>query len=226
MSRVRDVLSSSIGSKALVAVTGIMLFLFLIAHLLGDLLVFAGPDAINAYGHGLRQMPYGAIWLLRGGLLVTAVAHFWIAIRLSLANRAARPIAYHRKATVQASRASLNMIWTGLALLFFLIYHLLHFTFKFAGSPIDRTDNLGRTDVYAMVIDGFHHPAIALSYIGAMVFLALHLSHGLSSLFQTLGQRSQRFKAPLNVLGPALSSAMALAYISIPVAIWLGFLGP
>lgn len=226
MSTLRGFLNSSIGSKMAMAATGLGLFGFLMAHVMGNLLVFAGPDAINAYAQGLRKLPYGGLWVMRGGLIVCAILHFAIGIRVTLANRAARPVQYTSKAPIQASAASRSMIWTGLALLFYLAFHLLHLTFHVAGNPVVKEDALGRTDVYAMLLATFHDPWIALTYIAAMVFLALHLSHGLSSLFQTFGLNNKRLAGLVRLIGPAAASAVAAAYISIPVCIWLGFLGP
>ncbi len=222
MSRMRSIFCSSLGSKYLMALTGLGLYGFLIAHLLGNLNIFVGPEALNAYAVSLRQLPFGLLWILRGGLVVLFVVHIVTAIRLTRANREARPYPYVFKNTIQASFASRTMPMTGLFVLLFLIYHLLHYTFRLANLTGASVDSLNRPDVYRMVVEGFSQPAISFFYVAAMVVLGIHLSHGLSSLFQSLGLNHPKYNPCIRRLGPVLGWLVVLGNISIPVSVWLG----
>ena len=216
---------SSIGSKYLMAGTGLALSLFLVGHIAGNLLVFAGPDALNEYAAALRKLPLGLLWVARIGLLVVFLCHLATAIRLNRQNRAARPIRYQMGATYQASLASRSMIYTGMVIFGFLIYHLLHFTFLKVGPTDYSVDAAGRHDVYAMVIKSFQNPALALSYVFAMAAMGLHLSHGLSSLFQSLGLNHPKYNKLWRCGGPALAWLLAAAFSSVPLSILFGFVG-
>lgn len=217
-------LRSSIGRKSIVAVTGLGLILFLIVHMLGNLLIFQGPDAINAYGVALRATPI-LLWIIRGGLLVFFLMHVALAVKLNMENRAARPVGYSKRKTVKATFASRSMLETGLIVLFFLIYHLLHYTLGLAHTDFFQyQDAAGRHDVYRMVILSFQQPLISGAYIVAMVFLALHLSHALPALFQTLGWNAVRFETLFRRLGVGFAIFMFLGFISIPVCVMLGML--
>ena len=131
---------TSIGAKAVMAITGAMLFLFLIGHLAGNLLIFKGQDAINSYAQGLQNLGAG-LWVIRLGLLAVFLLHIATAMRLHHGNREARPVAYYHEDTVKATWASRYMMMTGLVVLAFVIYHLLHFTFhQFAPRGIGLDD--------------------------------------------------------------------------------------
>lgn len=218
--------NSSIGKKILVALTGIALLLFLPSHLIGNLLVFAGKDAINEYALWLHELGHGgAIWAARIGLLVAFVLHVQLTIQLTVANKAARS-SYAYPSTVQASRSSRIMIWSGLTILAFVIYHLSHFTIRI-GNDYNSSHYLtslpgheGKVhNVYQMMIDGFSHPANVLFYLIALTLLCSHLSHGFASVFQTLGVRSSKTKALLKQVGWAYALLIWLGFISIPIAI-------
>jgi len=215
---------SSIGAKAVMAITGAMLFLFLIGHLAGNLLVFKGQDALNSYAQGLQNLGAG-LWIIRAGLLAVFVLHIATAMRLHHGNREARPVAYYHEDTVQATWASRYMMMTGLVVLAFVIYHLLHFTFhQFAPRGIG-VDEQGRKDVYAMVIAGFSNSAITLSYIGAQVVLLFHLLHGIPSVFQTLGWNNKTINPLVKKGLPALAVLIAFGNMTIALSIWLGMVG-
>lgn len=231
MSAVLDSLSrfyaSSIGKKILVALTGAALVLFVLGHMIGNLLVFAGPEAINEYGHMLQTALHGGgVWIARLGLLAAVVIHITATIQLTRQNRAARNDAYGQHKAQVSSKASHTMIWSGLTLLAFIIYHLLHFTVR-AGNDFNsaayKTDLHGETvhNVYKMVIDGFSWAPASLFYIIAMVLLYSHLSHGVSSLFQTLGLTTHRTAPVYKALGHAYATLILVGNCSIPVAIWL-----
>ncbi len=220
--------ASSIGKKILVALTGLVLVVFVLGHMIGNLLVFAGPDAINEYGHMLHTMGHGGlIWVVRAGLLAAVAVHIAATIQLTRENRAARDAKYGREATRVATPASRIMIYSGLTILAFLIYHLLHFTVRTGneynnpslytyllhGEPVHN--------VYKMVIDGFSWAPAAVFYIIAMVLLCNHLSHGVGSLFQTLGLTTNK-TWPLFEKGAQVFALLILVgNCSIPIAIWL-----
>jgi len=212
-------LNSSVGGKLIVAVTGLGLVGFIIAHLTGNLLIFAGREALAEYAAGLRKFP-ALLWVARIGLLAMAAAHIGFTIKLNLANKAARPVAYVKKGYRRASFASRTMVLSGLTLLAYIIYHLLHFTWRTTDSEIAA---LGPYEVYDMLIIGFSNPAISAFYIIATVLLGMHLSHGVSSVFQTLGVNNPKYNKLFNCLGPALGIFIAVGFISIPVAVMTGF---
>ncbi len=231
MSAVLDFLSrfyaSSIGKKILVALTGAALVLFVLGHMIGNLLVFAGPEAINEYGHMLQTALHGGgVWIARLGLLTAVVIHITATIQLTRQNRSARNDAYGKHKAQVSSRASHTMIWSGLTLLAFIVYHLLHFTVRIGNdfnSAAYKTELHGETvhNVYTMVIDGFSWAPASLFYIIAMVLLYSHLSHGVSSLFQTLGLTTHRTAPVFKALGHAYATLILVGNCSIPVAIWL-----
>ena len=223
--RIARLLASSIGGKLLVAVTGVLLLGFVVTHLLGNLLLLQGQDALNAYAAWLKSLP--VLWVARAGLLAIFVAHIGQAIRLTFANQAARPIPYaHPRASKNSTFASRSMIYTGLTIVAFVIYHLLHFTFGLIQpDAYDAVDALGRHDVYGMVVAGFSHPAIAISYVVAMLLLGVHLLHGVQSVFQTLGVRGPRYEALIQKLSMGTAVVVFLGNASIPLTILLG-LGP
>ncbi len=206
------------------AATGMLLFGFLVAHMSANLLIFVGPDAMNAYGHDLRQVLHGAgLWVARGGLLALFLVHLGCAFSLTLENRRARPVRYKYNATVEASLASRTMILTGFVILAFLIYHLLHFTTGHVHSRFfDGTDYLGRHDVFTMVILSFRELPVAASYVIATLILMIHLNHGLASWLQTVGLYKPESAARARMIGVAVSVILFLGQISVPVAIHLG----
>ena len=216
---------SSIGRKMIVAVTGLALVLFLAGHLTGNLLIFAGRDAFNDYAQFLHEVFHGAgVWIARIGLLACLVGHVWFTILLTRENKTARK-KYAHQATVQAQRSSLMMIWSGLTILAFIIFHLLHFTVKagtdYASFMQVMPDGSERHDAWKMVIVGFSNPLVAIFYIIAMTLLCSHLSHGVASIFQTLGLRTKKTAGPIKVLSTIYAIVIYLGFISIPLAILL-----
>jgi len=215
---------SSVGRKMIVAVTGIILIIFVIGHLLGNLLIFLGPEWINGYAEHLRDLgPF--LWVIRAFLLLTVLAHIYYTIRLAIENRRARPERYRRKDTVKATLASRSMVMSGLILVAFIVYHLLHFTVRtthprFVLLP---KDPLGHYDVYSMMILGFQSPLVSGFYVIAMFLLALHLSHGSSSFFQSLGLNNQKLVPRLAWAGRVFAWLLFVGYTSIPIAVLLGW---
>lgn len=226
MSNRTAVFTSSIGSKVIMALTGVGLVLFVIAHMAGNLQMFIGQDAINAYGVTLRKVPT-LLWLVRSGLIAIAIVHVVMSIRLKLQNRGARPVAYAFKDTVKATLASRTMIMSGLIILAFVVFHLLHFTLGVTDPKnFHLADSQGRHDVYNMVVRGFQNAFVAGFYILAMVLLFSHLSHGASSFFQSLGWNHPRWNAFIKRFGPVIAWLLCLGFVSVPLAVLLGLLKP
>lgn len=221
-------LKSSIGAKIVMAVTGVLMVLWLVLHMAGNLQMFLGPKAMNAYAYYLKHdiMVGKLLWLFRLGLLTMVVLHIWSAYRVTLNNQNARPMPYvanhHHSASSYASR---TMIWSGVIVLAFLIYHLLHFTMGSIQSQhfaLQTAD--GHHDVYRMVILGFQQPMVAWFYILAQVLLAFHLSHGVSSFFQSLGWNNEKYQPLIAQIGPTVSGLLCLGFISVPICVLLGIL--
>jgi succinate dehydrogenase / fumarate reductase cytochrome b subunit len=219
-------LRSSIGKKVVMAVTGLLLFGFVIAHLAGNLLIYRGPDVLNAYADKLRHMGL-LLWTARAGLLATVAVHFWLGIMLTRENRLARPIRYAVSRSAETTPAARMMMISGLLLTAFIIYHLLHFTVRITHPDLShRVDALGRHDVYAMVVLSFQDPRLVVCYVVAMGLLCAHLHHGVASWLQSLGLTSERLLPVIERAGRLTAWLVFLGYSSIPVAIVLGFLGP
>ncbi len=219
--------SSSIGKKLIVAVTGIVLVLFLAGHLVGNLVVFMGAEPFNQYAYFLHHMLHGAgIWVFRVVMLVMIAAHIIATVSLVRQNRAARK-SYENEATIQATRSSLIMIWSGLTILVFVIYHLMHFTVR-VGNEYNNPalysyllDGKEVHNAWKMVIDGFSVWYVVLFYVVAMTLLCSHLRHGVQSIFQTLGWRSRRSESAIDLLSKGYAAFIWIGFVSIPVAIYI-----
>ena len=220
MSWVQDFWRSSIGGKTTMAVTGVLLFLFVIAHLLGNLQIFAGPKALNDYAKMLHDLG-PLLWVARLSLLAIFALHVVTAIRLSKANKAARPVAYAKESTVQASFASRSMLFSGLSLLAFVVYHLMHFTVG-AVHADDVALKGADFNVHAMVVASFSRMPVAVVYVAFQVLLFLHLRHGLQSFAQTLGWNHARYTPMIRSLSFLLAAAIAGGNILIALAPTLG----
>jgi len=222
------IFESSLGKKYIMAVTGFLLFLFVIGHLVGNLQIFLGPEAINRYGHFL-QSNYELVWPARIGLLIFVGLHIWSAAKLSLENRAARPIAYATYQPIGSTYASRTMLMSGLIILAFVIYHLLHFTVQtqyinLTGQNFTTfMDPEKRHDIFKMMVVGFNNGWFSAFYMLGMALLCLHLSHGLSSMFQSIGWNSSAYRPILDAAARGLAILIFLGYVSIPVAILLGY---
>jgi succinate dehydrogenase / fumarate reductase cytochrome b subunit len=216
-------LSDSIGRKAVVAITGLSMVLFVVVHLLGNSTIFAGPDGINAYAEKLHGLgPF--VWAFRLVMLCLLGLHVIFAVLLTLENRAANPGKYAVKKMLKANFASETMIWTGLLLLAFLVYHLLQFTARVTPDIVLGNDAKNRVDVFTMVFTSFRITPIALVYVAAMVTLFLHLSHGIQSVFQSIGLNNDKTMPQFGVLGKLLSALFLVGYSAIPVLILAGIL--
>ena len=209
--------TSSIGSKFLMSVTGLALVGFLVAHLAGNLLVFAGADAMNAYAKGLHDL--GALlWIARIGLIAATVVHIITAIQLASRNKVANPTPYAVKKPMGSSYASRTMTLSGPIILLYIIYHLAHFTFGAVNVP----EGTGYPLVYEMVVGSFQIWWISLIYIVANVLICIHLNHGLQSAFQTLGINHPHFTPLIKKAGAGLSLLLAIGFVSIPLSILVG----
>lgn len=220
--------NSSLGKKYIMAVTGFALFLFVLGHMVGNLQVFLGPEAINRYGaflQGLGEL----LWAVRLGLLAIVVLHVVSAVRLTAENRAAREQGYEVYKPVGSTYASRTMMMSGLIIGAFIIYHLLHFTVQnqainLTGKNfVEMHDAKGRHDVFAMMVTGFRNPIVSLFYIIAMALLCLHLSHGVSAMFQSLGWKKYYYKPLIDKGARLIALLIFLGYISIPIGILLGY---
>jgi succinate dehydrogenase / fumarate reductase cytochrome b subunit len=214
---------SSLGKKYVMAISGLALFLFVIGHMAGNLQIFAGRDSINSYAMFLKSKP-GLLWSARAGLLVLVVLHIITAIQLVAENREARPVTYERRRPL-ASFASRTIFVSGLVIFAFVIYHLMHFTVGVTNPEFmhlaDPTDPL-RHDVYGMMVQGFSNPFVSAFYIISMGLLCLHLSHGVSSMFQSLGIRNRGNLRAIHNVARIAALVIFVGNISIPIAILAG----
>jgi succinate dehydrogenase / fumarate reductase cytochrome b subunit len=217
-------LSSSIGRKWIVAVTGVLLILFVIGHLAGNLSIFLGQDAINAYGQFLHDLGE-ILWVVRIVLFVAVVLHITCTILLWHENLRANPRKYAVASNLETTIYARSMRLSGLVVLAFIAFHLAEFTWQWF-TPEYKTwmDAQGRHDVYRMVIAGFSNPFVSGFYIIAIGLLAMHLSHGIASLFQTLGLTTAKLRPFFARVGLIVAWVIFAGYISIPLAVILGLL--
>lgn len=201
------------------ALTGLVLAGFVLGHMTGNLLMFKSPEAINAYAKWLHDNT-AMLWTARTVLILSVIAHIWAGIQLTLENRAARAGGPAVAATRRATFASRTMPYSGVVILGFVIFHLLHFTLKM----VALGDVSYGPDVYKMVVAGFSSKTVAVFYVISMLLLCLHLSHGVSSVFQTLGLRNERWRGRLDFLALAYAWIVALGFVSIPLAVLTGVL--
>ncbi|SNB46443.1 succinate dehydrogenase cytochrome b subunit [Geobacter sp. DSM 9736] len=218
-----QLLQHTVGRKILMAITGQLMVLFVIVHLLGNSSIFIGPDGINSYAKHLHDLG-PLVWVFRLAMLALLTVHVFFGIQLTLENSAANPDAYAVKSRIKANFSSENMIWTGVLLLGFIVYHVLHFTARVTPDIIQGVDAQGRFDVFRMVTNSFQMGGIALIYVAAMVVLFFHLSHGIQSFFQTMGWSNEKAQPAFQKLGKVLSIIFLLGYSSIPIFIFAGIL--
>ncbi len=211
----------------IVAISGIILILFVIGHLLGNLQIFLGPDWINGYSQHLRDLG-PILWIIRIFLLTTVIVHIYVTIRLAIDNRRARSEAYIDKEHVKATFASRHMVMSGLIVLAFIIYHIAHFTVRVTDRrfALLKADPLDHYDVYSMMVYGFQSIYVSSFYVLGLLLLALHLSHGSSSFFQSLGLNNKTLTPRLAFGGRVFAWLLFLGYTSIPIAVLLGLVKP
>ena len=219
-----DFWRSLIGGKVTMAITGLLLFGFVVAHLIGNLQLFGKPELINDYAKFLAGKPV-LLWIARSGLFVVFVLHIAIGVRLARQNRAARPVAYEREATIVATYASRSMLLTGLSLLVFTVYHVLHFTLGVT-NPADfarKAAGADGHDVHAMVTASFGNPAIVAAYVAFQLVLFFHLKHGIQSLAQTLGLDHGRVRPIVQKLSLLFAALVAGGNLLLALSVLTGF---
>jgi len=216
--------SNSVIKKAVMAVSGIIMILYLIAHMIGNLHAFQGADDFNEYSHWIRRIGEPAVpeetvlWIIRLVLVVSVVAHFWAAISLWRQARRARPVPYVTKKRVQQSFASRTVRWGGLILALFIIWHILDLTLGAvnpAGSDATPYDRL---------IASFQNIPITAFYVVSMILLGLHLRHGIFAATQTLGQTNKRRERPVNVIAYVVSGVITVGFLLTPLSIAFGLI--
>jgi succinate dehydrogenase / fumarate reductase cytochrome b subunit len=253
MNNLGGFLLSTVGRKILMALSGVVLVLFVLGHMLGNLQIFLGPEVINAYAYKLHhELPTAALWAVRFILLGTIALHLWAAVSLTLDNRRARPEQYASKKAVQASYASRTMRMSGIILLAFIFFHIAHFTVRSVpgmeydkvpaegekvllqeikvpllkeGKPVIKDGEPVMTfNVNDMMISGFKVWWVSAFYIIANGLLCLHLTHGVSSMFQTLGLSNSNWRIRLDRIALVYGWVVFLGFASIPAATFANFL--
>jgi len=208
---------STVGKKIVMAVTGAILFLFVIGHLAGNLQVYEGPAKLNAYGAFLHSIGE-VLWPVRIILLICVTLHIIATVQLALRKKRARPVGYSRKQAIASSYASRTMYWSGPIVLAFIIFHLLHLTAGYIQPGAAFIEG----DVYHNVVSGFQVWWVSLSYIVAICLLGVHLRHGLWSMFQSIGFLQAQHTAALKKTALVIAVLIVLGYISIPITVLLG----
>jgi succinate dehydrogenase / fumarate reductase cytochrome b subunit len=219
-------LKSTVGRKILVSISGQMMLLFVIAHVLGNSTIYF--NKLNAYAAGLHASPL-VMWMFRVFMALMLGIHVFYGIVLTLENWNAKPQAYAKSRYESATFAGRFMIWTGSVIAAFLVYHLFHFTVQSIYpqlSAMRNPDTAGRPDVFLMVVGSFRHLPVSLLYIISMVALLLHLLHGIQSSFQTWGLNTERTFPIITKGGTIAATVLFLGYIAIPVVIVAGILKP
>jgi len=211
---------STVGRKILVAISGQTMVLFVVAHLLGNTSIFI-PGGINSYAEHLHAFP-PLVWGVRFVMVAMVLIHIIFGIQATLENRRANPTSYAVNKKLKTTFAGQNMIWTGILLLFFIIYHLLHFTIRVMPDVATRLASLSagaQFDVYSMVVGSFRNGAIGAVYVASMIVLFLHLLHGIQAFFQTMGWNNDRTLPVISRVGRVLAIIFLVGYSSIPVFI-------
>jgi succinate dehydrogenase cytochrome b subunit len=211
---------TTVGKKVVMAITGFMLYGFVVGHMLGNLQIYIGPEALNGYAEKLRSLGE-LLWVVRGVLLVAVCLHILSAAQLYFQNRKARPDAYSKKTSVAASYASRTMYLSGPILLAFIIFHLMDLTFGVRAIHPDFNHHL---DVYRNVVTSFSNPYVSGFYILSMALLGFHLLHGVWSMFQSLGINHPDYNPWLRRLAVFSAAALFLGNISIPISVMAGLL--
>ncbi|MGQ9819141.1 MAG: succinate dehydrogenase cytochrome b subunit [Candidatus Kapaibacteriales bacterium] len=228
-------LRSTILSKFVMALTGAILVLYLVVHTIGNLLIYLGKDYINGWSVFLHSLG-PLLWLVRIILILSAVLHIITSIKLKLENLSAKPTRYAVRNYIRAKLTSRTMIWTGLMIFCFVIYHLFHFTFRVTNpehiypdlyQPHNAVTQVvfERLDVYKMVVLGFKNPIISVAYIVGVILVGFHLDHAIQSMFQTLGFNEKHYFPTLQKSSISLAWIITICLVSIPISVLLGFVG-
>jgi succinate dehydrogenase / fumarate reductase cytochrome b subunit len=217
-------LSSNIGLKILMAVTGVVMLGYLIGHVSGNMLIFAGPAAINNYSKFLHDSK-GLLWGTRLLLLASVVVHIWATLRFLSLRNAARPVPYAMKVPHGTTFAARTMYWSGPVIALFIVYHILHLTTGTVHPTyVKNVDpNTHVVDVYKNLVEGFQSPIASGIYILAMLGIGLHLSHGVWSMLQTIGVNRPNWECALRTVAIISAVVICGGFIAVPVAVLLGF---
>lgn len=224
MSWVLNFWGSAVGKKAVMAVSGIVLFAYVLLHMMGNLKVYQGPEAFNHYAEGLRVIGdplfprTGLLWIVRVVLLVSVALHILAAYQLTVMNWAARPVGYAQRDSVQAGYASFTMRWSGIVIALFVIYHLAHLTFGWGWAHPDFDPN----SPYHNFVVGFRSWIPSAAYMVAQVALGFHLYHGLWSMFQSMGWNHPRFNHWRRGFAQVFAIAITAGNLSFPIAVLTG----
>lgn len=215
---------SSVGRKIIMAVTGFVLVAFVCVHLLGNSSVFIGADAINAYAQKLHSLgPF--VWVFRLVMLAAFAIHIFFGIQLTLENKAATPEKNVQIKRLKTGFGAETMIVSGLVMLAFVIYHLLHFTVRVTNPDIYiPLGDHGMVDVYVMMVKGFSSALSVIIYLVGLGFLFLHVSHGFQSLFQTLGLSNDKSLPFMEMVSKLVGVVLLVGYISIPMLVVFGLI--
>jgi len=228
MNIITRLFKSSLGKKYIMAVTGFFMFLFVLGHLAGNLQIFLGPEAINRYGHFL-QSNVELVWPARIILLIFLALHIWSASNLTVENRAARPDGYAVYRPLGSTYASRTMLMSGIIVFVFVVYHILHYTVQWeyinltGKSFTTFIDPEKRHDIFKMMVVGFSNGWVSAFYMLGIALLCLHLSHGASSMFQSMGWNNNSYRLILDKAARGLALLIFVGYVSIPVAVLLGY---
>jgi succinate dehydrogenase / fumarate reductase cytochrome b subunit len=212
-----------IGKKLVMAVTGVMLFGYVVGHLAGNLQVYMGPEQLNAYAAFLHSHT-ALLWGARAALLAAVILHIGSSFLLWLDKRRARPVGYIKKDDVPAAYASRTMMWSGPIVAAFVVFHVLHLTTGSVGLGYRAPAEVAGAEIfyaYENLVAGFRHPLVSLAYIVAIVLLSFHLYHGLWSMFQSVGFSHPRYTPILKRLAHGITVLIAAGYISIPLYVMI-----
>lgn len=212
-----------------------MLVGYVLVHTAGNMLIYVGKDAINSYSGFLHSLG-PALWVIRAVLIIGAVLHVITSVYLKMHNLSSKPQKYAVKNYVKAKLTSRTMIWTGIMIFCFVVYHLMHFTFRTTNPqhylpefyrPVHAVTDvvMERLDVFTMIVLGFKNPVISVCYIIAVTLVGFHLNHAIQSMFQTLGFNQKNYFSCLEKWSTAISFIITLCLISIPVSVLLGLVG-
>ena len=223
MNRLLHLLRTTIGRKLIVAVTGIVLILFVIGHVGGNMTIHEGPSALNNYAHFMQTNPM--LWVVRLAMLAIVLLHIALGIAVTWKNRMARPETYHAGYPWYLRLYQSRMIDSGLVLLAFIAGHVAHLTLGVGvGEVFHLKDSSGNVDVYSRVVSTFQNAWIAWAYIVAILLLAMHLKHTVRAVFQTLGFFRENYFEFFEFLSWAVTLAVVGGFISIPLSVQLGLL--
>lgn len=218
MTRAIGLLNTTLGQKAALAMSGVVLFGFVLQHMLGNLQVFMGPEVFNAYAASLKSLP-GLVWVARSVLLFALVVHVATMVQLYSRSTAARPTGYRKQSLRASSYASSTMHFTGPMLFLFIAFHIAHLTAP--GLALGEYEH-SATDVYANFVHGFSIPWVSAVYCTANLFLGLHLYHGAWSLLQTVGLSHARYNRLREGIARGIAVVVTIGNVSMPLAVLLG----